>query len=148
MISRTENSSIIGNTITGSGSAGIKMTNTNYTTVSGNTANFNDNGISLSDSSGNTISGNTADNNTRYGISLWDSDYNNISGNILIGNDKCIFEGYCTGNKFSDNGDCTYGQGDGGIPIELIVLISVISGGAVIGVATILLIRRKRKRIQ
>jgi parallel beta-helix repeat protein len=34
------------------------------------------------------------------------------------------------------------------IPIELIILISVISGGAVIGVATILLIRRKRKRIE
>ena len=34
------------------------------------------------------------------------------------------------------------------IPIELIVIISVISGGAVIGVATILLIRRKRKRIE
>jgi len=32
-----------------------------------------------------------------------------------------------------------------GIPIELIILISVVSGGAVIGVATILLIRRKRK---
>jgi len=29
----------------------------------------------------------------------------------------------------------------------LIILISVISGGAVIGVATLLLIRRKRKRI-
>jgi hypothetical protein len=35
----------------------------------------------------------------------------------------------------------------GGIPIELIILISVISGGAVIGVATLLLIRRKRKSI-
>jgi len=35
----------------------------------------------------------------------------------------------------------------GGIPIELIILISVISGGAMIGVATILLIIRKRKRI-
>ena len=31
-----------------------------------------------------------------------------------------------------------------GVPIELIILISVISGGAVIGVATVLLIRRKR----
>jgi len=30
----------------------------------------------------------------------------------------------------------------------LIVIISVISGGAAIGVATILLIRRKRKRIE
>ncbi|MFW9948139.1 MAG: FG-GAP repeat domain-containing protein [Candidatus Odinarchaeota archaeon] len=34
-----------------------------------------------------------------------------------------------------------------GIPIELIIIISSISGGAVIGVASILLIRRKRKRI-
>jgi len=38
-------------------------------------------------------------------------------------------------------------QGDGEIPIELIVVISVIIGVGVIGVATILLIRRKRKRI-
>jgi len=66
----------------------------------------------------------------------------------LQGNDKCIVEENCQGNTFSDNGDCTYGQGNGGIPIELIVLISVISGGAVIGVATFLLIRRKRKRIE
>ena len=35
-------------------------------------------------------------------------------------------------------------EGDG-IPIELIILISVISGGAVIGVATLLLIRRRKK---
>ena len=34
------------------------------------------------------------------------------------------------------------------IPVELIILISVISGVAVIGVATILIIRRKRKRIE
>lgn len=34
------------------------------------------------------------------------------------------------------------------MPIELIILISVISGGAVIGVATLLLIRRKRGRIE
>ena len=39
-------------------------------------------------------------------------------------------------------------QDIGGIPIELIVLISVISGGAVIGVATILLFIRKKKRIE
>ena len=37
---------------------------------------------------------------------------------------------------------------DGTIPVELIIVISVISGGAVIGVATILIIRRKRKRIE
>ena len=34
-----------------------------------------------------------------------------------------------------------------GIPFELIILISVISGGAVIGVVILLLIIRKRKRI-
>ena len=34
------------------------------------------------------------------------------------------------------------------IPLELIIIISVISGGAVIGVTTLLLIIRKRKRIQ
>ncbi|GAH48086.1 unnamed protein product, partial [marine sediment metagenome] len=34
------------------------------------------------------------------------------------------------------------------MPIEMIILISVISGGAVIGVATLLLIRRKRGRIE
>ena len=39
-----------------------------------------------------------------------------------------------------DNGDL--------IPLELIIIISVIIGGAVIGVATLLLIRRKRKRIE
>jgi len=33
-------------------------------------------------------------------------------------------------------------------PIELIILISIISGGAVIGIATFLSIRRKRKRIE
>jgi NADH:ubiquinone oxidoreductase subunit K len=39
-------------------------------------------------------------------------------------------------------------QEGGGIPIEMIILISVVSGGAVIGVATLLLIIRKRKRIE
>ncbi|MFX0026848.1 MAG: nitrous oxide reductase family maturation protein NosD [Candidatus Hermodarchaeota archaeon] len=34
-----------------------------------------------------------------------------------------------------------------GIPLELIILISSISGGAAIGVAALLLIRRKRKRV-
>jgi len=87
-------------------------------------------------------------NNTRYGIYLIDSDGNIISGNTFIGNNECIVEDNCLTNKFSDNGDCTYGQENGGIPIELIVGISVISGGTVIGVAVLLLIRRKRKRVE
>ncbi|MCP6719040.1 MAG: hypothetical protein KJI71_02265 [Patescibacteria group bacterium] len=39
-------------------------------------------------------------------------------------------------------------QDGGGFPLELVIIISVISGGAIIGVATLLLIRRKRKRIE
>jgi len=89
-------------------------------------------------------------NYNQIGIYLYSSDVNSISGNTLLGNDKCIVEEKCQGNTFSDNGDCTYGESEdgGGNPIELIILISVISGGAVIGVATLLLIRLKRKRIQ
>jgi len=100
--------------------------------------------------SNNTISGNTANNNNLSGIDLFSSDNNTISGNTLIGNDECIVEENCQGNAFSDNGDCTYGESEDaeGIPIELIILISVISGGAVIGVATLLLLIRKRKRIE
>jgi len=39
-------------------------------------------------------------------------------------------------------------QNGEGFPLELIILIPIISGGAVIGVAALLLIRRKRKRIE
>jgi hypothetical protein len=60
-----------------------------------------------------------------------------------LGNDVCIVESSCEGNLFENN-DC--GEGDG-IPIELIIIISSISGGAVIGIATFLLIRRKKKRL-
>ena len=127
---------------------GIYLYFSDYNTISGNTANNHYRGIYLNDSSYNTISGNTANYN-KDGMFLCDySDYNTVSGNILLENDECIVEENCQGNEFSDNGSCTYGQADGGIPIELIILISSISGGAVIGVATLLLIRRKRKKIE
>jgi len=48
-------------------------------------------------------------------MGIWDSNNNTISEKILIGNDECIVEENCQGSKFSDNGDCTYGQGDGAI---------------------------------
>ena len=115
----------------------------NSNRVSGNTANNNGDGIYLWLSDYNIISGNTANNNSR-GIYLWLSDYNTISGNILLGNNECIVERNCEGNVFENN-DC--GEGDG-IPLELIVLISVFCGCAVIGVVTVLLIRTKRKRIE
>ncbi|MHA2050758.1 MAG: right-handed parallel beta-helix repeat-containing protein [Promethearchaeota archaeon] len=43
---------------------------------------------------------------------------------------------------------CPISAQDGGIPIELIILISVISGGALIGVVTLLLIIHKRNRLE
>ena len=117
----------------------------NNNEISGNTANDNkDSGLYLLFSDYNDISGNTANYN-RYGIRLYESNNNMVSGNTLMGNDECIVEDYCQGNTFRDNEYCDYGEG---IPLELIILISSISGGAVIGVVTLLLIRRKRKRIQ
>lgn len=50
----------------------------------------------------------------------------------------------------TDEDDYDEGLSDGvdSFPFEIVIGISVISGGAVIGVATLLLIRRKRKRIE
>jgi len=115
--------------------AGIYLLQSDYNTVSGNNAT----GIALLFSDNNTISGNTGN----FRIYLQESDYN-----IVSGNDACWIENGddCDGNVFSDNyGPCPPPEGEQ-LPIELIILISVISGGAAIGVATILLIRRKRKR--
>jgi len=89
----------------------------------------------------NIVSGNIASNNV-YGIHLGYSDYNNITGNALIGNDECIVEDNCEGNIFENN-DC--GEGDG-ISFEIIILISVISGGAVIVVTGILIRKRRASR--
>ncbi len=114
----------------------------NNNRVFGNNASNNEYGIYLYGNS-NRVSGNTANNNSR-GIYLWLSDYNTISGNTLLGNDECIVERNCEGNIFENN-DC--GEGDE-IPLELIVLISVFCGCAVIGVVIVLLIRIKRKRIE
>ena len=141
------NNSISGNTLNSNDNSGILLSISHYNTVSGNNASYTSwVGINLWNSDNNTITGNTANYN-EIGINLWRSDNNTITGNTLLGNDKCIMEGDCEGNEFSDNGDCTYGQGNGGIPIEMIILISGISGAAVIGVATLLLIRRRRKRM-
>ncbi|MFX0083210.1 MAG: nitrous oxide reductase family maturation protein NosD [Candidatus Hodarchaeota archaeon] len=147
------NSTVSGNTAMNNSFAGIgiMLMNCYYNNVSGNTA-----AIQLFDSDYNNVSGNTG-----AGIALFASDYNTISGNTasyriildesdyntISGNEACWEErGDCEGNVFSDNnGPCPPPKE--GIPIELIILISVLSGGAVIGLTTILLIRHKRKRI-
>jgi len=101
---------ISGNTLNNN-SHGIYLYFNSYNTISGNTANNNSYGIYYNRCSYNTISGNTANNNS-YGIYLTQSHYNIISGNTLLGNEQCIAEENCRGNKFSDNGSCTYGEGD------------------------------------
>ena len=138
------NNNITGNTANSNDKVGIYLYDSKNISLLGNTANNNsDYGISLSSSDYNTISGNTANNNS-IGISLFSSDYNTVSKNILQGNSKCIMEENCIGNTFQNNDYCDYGEG---IPFEVIFIISSISGGAVIGIASLLLIRRKRKRI-
>jgi parallel beta-helix repeat protein len=137
------NNNILENTANNNSYYGIYLEYSDSNLISKNIANYNSyHGIYLSLSDHNAITGNTANYNSYYGISLLLSNYNTITGNILIGNGECIHEDRCTGNTFSDNGDCTYGQ----IPIELIILISVLSGGGVIGIVTFLLIRWKKRR--
>jgi len=142
------NSEIAGNTVNDNDDYGIQLAFSDNNTISGNTVNNNgNNGTQLAFSDYNTISGNTVNNNDDVGIRLAFSDYNTISGNTLLGNAECIVEEWCEGNVF-DNNDCLIVIEGDGIPIELIIIISSISGGAVLGVATLLLIRRKRKRIE
>ena len=156
----------------------IELRESNFTTIKENRVLANDFGMFLSKSDNNQISGNFINNNLRFGIYLDYSKFNLIKANtinsndigiylfghhmsrasnnntvidnILIGNNLCFFEGDdCTGNIFKNN-YCAEAplKGTGRIPFELIILISIISGGAVIGVATLLLLIRKRRRIE
>ncbi len=258
---KVSNGQIIDNDCSNNRNFGIFLSNyCNNNTISGNTANSNDNGIVLSYSDNNTLSGNIANNNYNwYGIDLYSSDNNTLSGNNATSNLNGIVLFYSDNNILSENiansnnyngiylhgshyntvtqnmmkynsftggaglgipatGDSSSGnsiflncfinnsknahdeglnnnwdngikgnywsdytgsdaggdgigdvpytitgqagsqdnfplmkcpiQEGGGIPLELIILISVISGGAVVGVVAILLIRRKRKRIE
>jgi len=156
----------------------IELRESNFTTIKENRVLANDFGMFLSKSDNNQISGNFINNNLGFGIYLDHSKFNLIKANtinsndigiylfghhmsrasnnntvidnILIGNNLCFFEGDdCTGNIFKNN-YCAEAplKGTGRIPFELIILISIISGGAVIGVATLLFLIRKRKRIE
>ena len=137
------NNNILENTATNNSYYGIYLDYSDFNIISKNIANYNSyHGIYLILSEHNTITGNTVNYNSYYGIGLILSNYNTITGNTLIGNGECIHEDRCTGNTFNDNGDCIYGQ----VSIELIILISVLSGGGVIGVLMFLLIRWKKRR--
>ena len=125
----SNNNDISGNNASYNTYDGIYLSSSDDNDISGNNANNNRYGIFLGGSNNNDISGNTANNNT-YGISLSESDYNTISGNTLLGNDECIVEENCQGNEFSDNGSCTYGEGDKepSIPgYNLFILLGILS---------------------
>ena len=117
---------------------------TNYF-ISGNTINTNGwYGMFIYESNTNVLSNNTVNGNILAGIYLLSSDYNSISGNILIRNCKCIKEEDCEGNIFINN-TCVETCVET-FPLELIIVISIVSGITVIGVATIVIIRHIRKK--
>ncbi|MFX1402667.1 MAG: NosD domain-containing protein, partial [Promethearchaeota archaeon] len=167
-VTKCDNSTISGNTATNNSYWGICVDHCDNNTISENTANNNDRGIYLAVCDNNIISGNTANNNSFYGIELYFSDFNTvsentanynfhgielyhsnfniISKNTLIRNFVCIYEENCIGNTFNDNGDCTHGQRSSGVPIEMIIVILVITGGATLGLTILLIIRHRKKR--
>ncbi|MFX1402798.1 MAG: nitrous oxide reductase family maturation protein NosD [Promethearchaeota archaeon] len=122
---------------------GIYVTYSSHNSITENTANHNNyNGIMLYHSNYNNITENNANNNNKHGIELIHSDYNIVGGNTLLGNlNSCIYEENCEGNIFENN-VCKIVQR---IPFELIILGSIIGAGALIGVVSVVLIRRKRK---
>ena len=136
----------IGYPITGGFRSGGK-----YNIIIGNTASHNgDSGIYLYGewpySSGYcTVSGNIANYNS-IGIKLWRYNYNVISGNTLIGNFECIVEIDCQFNEFSDNGDCTYGQGDGETtPSPLISGYNIFLLLSILSVVSIIISKKMKK---
>ena len=154
---------ISGNTANFNNWYGIYLYNNSGNTVSENTINNNAyGGINLINSDENRIYLNCFNNN----LNAYDGGAYNRWDNGIKGNYWADYTGLdADGDGIGDvpyNIDVSAGSQDnfplmkcpisaqdgGGIPIELIVLISVISGGAVIGVATLLLIKRKRKRIE
>jgi parallel beta-helix repeat protein len=141
---------------------GIYFQDSDSNYISENIVDSNRNGLYLHyDSENNTIILNCLINNI---INAWDKGLNNRWDNGSIGN---YWDDYIGSDSDGDGiGDVPYTitgsagsqdnfplikcalRGTGGFPIEMIILISVISGGAVISVATLLLIGRKRKRIE
>ena len=158
------NNTISGNTASNNNWNGIDLYCSNNNTISGNHLTYNTQyGIKLANNANNTIAYRNCF--IQNGINAIDDGYNNQWDNGAIGN---YWDDYGHVDANNDGiGDTPYiisgtaGSQDNFplmecplpvpgdvIPLELIIIISVISGGAVIGVATLLLVRRKRKRIE
>jgi parallel beta-helix repeat protein len=65
------NNTISGNTANYNNEEGILLEHSNNNNISGNTVNYNEDGIHLIECDDNVISGNTANSNGRYGIGLY-----------------------------------------------------------------------------
>jgi parallel beta-helix repeat protein len=136
---------ISGNILNNNSMDGVYLYDSTNYFISNNIINSNEwSGMFIYESNTNILSNNTVNGNILAGIYLLSSDYNNISGNILIGNCKCIKEEDCEGNIFINN-TCVETCVEK-FPLELIIVISIVSGITVIGVATIMIIRHIRKK--
>jgi len=160
-LSNSRNNNISGNVITNNENGGIGFYFSDYNNITGNIVNQNgDVGIQVEHAYFNKIYLNCLNNTLNAaedGISwnIWD---NGIKGNYWadytgldedgdgIGDIPYNISGTAGSQDNFPLMKCPISvQDGGGIPIELIILISIISGGAVIGVATILLLDAKGK---
>ncbi len=132
------------NSVNNNSIAGISLTNSTNNNIINNTETINYNGfygIYLIYSDSNNITKNVINYNEMYGIYLLESDYNYITENTLIGNkEKDIYQENCEGNIVKDN---LIEKGKVGFPLELIILLSIIGGIAIVVPAGAIVYKKK-----
>jgi parallel beta-helix repeat protein len=104
-------------------SVGNPVYGSDYTNITGNTANFNEIGILLQSSNNNTI-----------------------LGNSLIGNKICISEDDCLGNEFKNN-SCPYNKGDEIVPTNVppFPLGQILVASGILTVLLFIIIKKMKK---